>query len=83
MPRFHVVVFTVSTVEVGRLLAGDTEPISVAVRTSGFSVEAHPAALARFEIGVGDAVAFGERLSGAIRCDVASHRFDCPDHLVS
>ena len=66
-----------------RMLAGDPEPIAIAVRTPRFSVEAHPAALARFEIGVSDTIAFGERLSGAVRCYVASHRFNRPDHLVS
>ena len=65
------------------LFAGNAEPISVAVRTPWFPVEAHPAVLARFEIGVSDAVAFGERLSGAIRCNVTSHRFDGADHFVS
>ena len=66
-----------------RLFAGDTEPISIAVRTSGFSVEAHPAVLARFEVRISDPVAFGERLSSAIGCDVTAHRFDCADHFVS
>ena len=83
MPGFHVVVFTVGTVEVRRLFAGDTEPISIAVRTPRLTVEAHPAVLARLEIGIGDPVAFGEGLSGAIRCDVTSHRFNRADHLVS
>ena len=82
MPRFHVVVLTVGTVEMRWLLAGDPEPIPVAVRTSRFSVEAHPTVLTRFEVGVGDAVAFGQRLSRAIHCDIASHCFDRADHFM-
>ena len=83
MSRFHVVVFTVGSVEMWWLLTGDTEPISVAVWTSRFSVEAHPAVLARFEVGVGNPIAFGERLPNAIRCDVTPHRFNCADHFMS
>ena len=65
------------------LFAGDTEPVSIAVRTPRFPVETHPTPLAGFEVGVGDAVAFGERLSGAIRCDITSHGFNRADHFVS
>jgi hypothetical protein len=58
MPRFHIIVFAISTVEVWWLLAGDTEPISIPVRTPRFTVEAHPAVLARLVIGVSDSVSF-------------------------
>ena len=83
MPGFHIVVFAVSTVEMRGLVAGDPEPIAVPIRTPGFSVEAHPAVLARLVVGVGDTVAFSERLPRTIHCNVASHCFDCADHFVS
>ena len=40
------------------LVAGDTEPIAIAVRAPGFSVETHPAVLARLVVGVSDTITF-------------------------
>ena len=69
--------------EVGRLITRDPDPVSIAVGASRLAVEARPALLTRFEIGVDDAVPFGQRLSGTVRGDVAPHGFNSTDHFMS